>query len=123
MHEINVKQPNFFSRAIVIINFEKHFLNFIADYELISKFNVGLKTLLRESLSEPGFYGDLDYKFKNLIGKKDFYFQFRIIITRYRRIRYNLNVLRQSACLVFKPITVDNYTAFNCTPVDRVSDS
>ena len=28
-------------------------------YEFISKFNVGLKTLLRESLSEPEFYGDL----------------------------------------------------------------
>ena len=33
-------------------------------YELISKFNVGLKTLLREGLSEPKFYGDLVYKFK-----------------------------------------------------------
>ena len=32
-------------------------------YELISKFNVGLKTLLREGLSEPEFYGDLIYKF------------------------------------------------------------
>ena len=28
-------------------------------YELISKFNVGLKTLLREGLSKPEFYGDL----------------------------------------------------------------
>ena len=32
-------------------------------YELISKFNVGLKTLLREGFSEPEFYGDLNYKF------------------------------------------------------------
>ena len=31
---------------------------------MISKFNVGLKTLLREELSEPEFYGDLVYKFK-----------------------------------------------------------
>ena len=28
-------------------------------YELISKFNVGLKTLLREGLSEPEFHGDI----------------------------------------------------------------
>ena len=36
-------------------------------YELISKFNVGLKTLkLSEGLSEPEFYGDLVYKFKKL---------------------------------------------------------
>ena len=41
-----------------------------------------------------------------------------------RRIGYNLNVMRQSACLVFNPIMVDNYAAFfNCTPVGRVSDS
>ena len=36
-------------------------------FELISKFNVGLKTLLREGLSEPEFYSDLVYKFKKLI--------------------------------------------------------
>ena len=70
-------------------------------YELNPKFNVGLKTLLREDLSEPEFYGDLVYKFKKLIGRKDFSFQFRKIITRYRCIGYNLNVMRQSACLVF----------------------
>ena len=46
------------------------------------------------------FYGDLVYKFKKLIGSNDFSFQFRKIITRYRRIGYNLNVMRQSACLV-----------------------
>ena len=30
---------------------------------------------------------------------------------------YNLNVMRQSACIVFNPIMVDNYAAFfNCRP-------
>ena len=37
-------------------------------YELISKFNVGLKTILREDLS---FYCDLVYK-KKLTGMNDF---------------------------------------------------
>ena len=70
------------------------------------------------------FYGDLVYKFKKLKGINDFSFQFRKIITRYRRIGYNLNVMRQSACLVFNPIMVDNFAAFfNCTPVGRASDS
>ena len=51
-------------------------------------------------------------------------FSLEKIITRYRGIGYDLNVMRQSACLVFNPITVDNYAAFfNCTPVGRVSDS
>ena len=45
--------------------------------KLISKYNVGLKTLLGEGLSEPEFYGDLVYKFKKLIGRNDFSFQFR----------------------------------------------
>ena len=50
--------------------------------------------------------------------------QFRKIIILHKCIGYNLNVIRQSACLVIKPITVDNFAAlFNCTPVDRASDS
>ena len=48
---------------------------------MISKYYVGLKTLLGEGLSEPEFYGDLVYKFKKLIGRTDFSFQFRKIIT------------------------------------------
>ena len=35
-------------------------------YELVSKFNVGLKTLLHQGLSEPEFYGDLVYNSKKL---------------------------------------------------------
>ena len=62
-------------------------------YELISKYNDGLKTLLSEGLSEPEFYGDLVNKFKTLIGSNDFSFQFRKIVTRYRRIGYNLILL------------------------------
>ena len=93
-------------------------------YKLISKYNVELKTLLKWGLSEPEFYGNLLYKFKKLIGRNDFSFQFRKIITRYRRIEYNHIVMRQSACLVVNPIMVDNYATFcNCTPVGRASDS
>ena len=51
-------------------------------YEFISKFNDGLKSLSREGLSAPVFYGDLVYKFKKLTGRNDFSFQFRKIITR-----------------------------------------
>ena len=55
------------------INFEKHFLNFITDtINLFPK--CGLKTLLREGLSELEFYGDLVYKFKKLTGRHDFSF-------------------------------------------------
>ena len=88
------------------------------------KFNVGLKTLLHQGLSEPEFYGDLVYKFKKTVGRADFSDQFRKIIVRYERTGYNINVMRQSACLVFNPITVNNFASlFNCTPVGRASDS
>ena len=54
----------------------------------------------------------------------DFSDQFRKIIMRYKRIGYNLNEVPQSACLVINTINVDDYDAlFNCTPVDRASDS
>ena len=54
-------------------------------------------------------------------GMADFSDQFRKILMRYKHIGYNLNVMRQSACLVINPITVDGYAAlFNCTRVESV---
>ena len=38
------------------------------NYDLRSKFQNGLKSLLRQGLSEPEFYGDLVYKLKKLVG-------------------------------------------------------
>ena len=81
-------------------------------YELVSKFNVGLKTLLHQGLSETEFYGDLVYKLKNIfIGRVDFSDQFRKIIICYKRIGYNINIMRQSACIVFNPITVNKFNS------------
>ena len=33
-------------------------------FELVSKYNVGLKTLSLQGISEPEYYGDLMYKFR-----------------------------------------------------------
>ena len=41
-------------------------------HELISKFNVRLKSLLHKGLSETEFNGDLVYKFKKIRGMADF---------------------------------------------------
>ena len=41
-------------------------------YNLISKFQVGLKSLLRHGLSEPEFYGELVYKLKKIVGSNNF---------------------------------------------------
>ena len=68
---------------------------------LVSKFNTaGLKSLLKQALSEPEFYGDLVYKFEKSVGRTDFSDQFRKNIIRYKRIGYNMNVTRRTACLV-----------------------
>ena len=41
-------------------------------YDLVSKFNMGLNSLLKQGLSEPEFYGDLVYKFKKIVGRTVF---------------------------------------------------
>ena len=45
-------------------------------YDLISKFQIGLKYLLLEGLPEPEFYDDLVYKLKKIIGSNNFSAQF-----------------------------------------------
>ena len=91
---------------------------------MISRFKVGLGSLLRQGLSEPGFYGDLVYKLKKIVGSSDFSAQFIGIVSHYKKIGYNINVLQQTACFVVNPITVGNFAfLFNCTPMGRTSDS
>ena len=41
-------------------------------YDLISEFQVGLKSLLPHGLSEPDFYDDLVYKLKKIVGSNNF---------------------------------------------------
>ena len=43
---------------------------------MISKFQVGLKTLFRQGLLETEFYGDLAYKLKTIVGSNNFSGQF-----------------------------------------------
>ena len=89
----------------------------------MSKYNVGSKTLPLQGLSDPEFYGDLVYKFKKIIGKIDFPYHFKNIIVRYKKIGYNINVMRQPTCLVVNPIKVNGFAyLFNCTTVGRASD-
>ena len=55
---------------------------------------------LHQGLPEPELNGNLEYKFTNL------------------------DIMRQTACLVFNPIMVEGYAAlFSCTAVVQASDS
>ena len=67
----------------------------------MSKYNVGLKTVLLQGLSEPKFYGDLMYKFRKVIGKNDFPYHFKKTKLFFKKKNgNNIDVLRQTACLV-----------------------
>ena len=90
-----------------------------------SKFQIGLTSLLRQGLSEPEFYGDLVYKLKKIVVVvHNCSAQFIKIISHYKKIGYNINVLQQTVCLVVNPIMIGNFAyLFNCTPVGWTSDS
>ena len=93
-------------------------------YDLISIFQVGLKSLLHQGLLEHEFYGDLVYKLKKIVGSNNFSVQFIKITYHYKKNGYNINVLQQTTCLVFNPIKDGDFAfLFNCTPVSRTSDS
>ena len=92
--------------------------------ELIVKYNIGSKTILQQGISELIFYGDLVYKFKRIVGKPNFSDQLKKIVKRFIKVDYNLNVMRQSACLVLNPTMVYSYGfLFNCTTVGQALDS
>ena len=46
-----------------------------------------------------------------IIGFNNFSAQFIKIISHYKKIGYNINVLQQTACLVVNPITVGNFAS------------
>ena len=70
---INCSLRNFLNMSIGIILFAKPFSTFYRRYyDLISKFQVGLRSLLCQRLSEPEFYGDQVYKLKKIVGSNNF---------------------------------------------------
>ena len=91
---------------------------------MISKFQIGLKSLLCQELSEPEFYSDLMYKLKKIAGSSNLSAQFIKLFSHYKKNCYNINALQQTARLVVNPITVCKFGFFfNYTQVGRTSDS
>ena len=67
---------------------------------------------------------NLVYKFKKIIGNPNFSNLFKRIVNRFKRAGYTLDIMRQTACLVFNPIMVEGFAAlFSCTAVVQASDS
>ena len=121
---MNRKSSIFTLAEAIVISSSSIFITIDISIDLISKFQVGLKSLLRKGLSEPEFYADLVYKLKKIVGSYNFSAQFTKIISHYKKIGYSINVLQQTTCLVVNPLTVGNFAfLFNCMPVGRTSDS
>ena len=95
-------------------------------FELIEKYHVSLKKrLLQQGICNPEFYGDLVY-FKKIIGNPNFsnLFKRTCIVDRFKSAGYSLDIMRQTACLVFNQIMVEGYAAlFCCTVVVQASGS
>ena len=86
--------------------FVKLFKFYYRHSELMVRYNICLKTILQQGISEPVLYGDLVYKFKTGVGKPYFNVHFKKIIKRNKRMGYNEDIMRQSACLFVNPIMV-----------------
>ena len=79
---------------------------------------------MQQCICNPEFYGDLVYKFKKIFGNPNFSNLFKHIVNRFKRAGYTLDIMRQTACLVFNSIMVEGYAAlFSCTAVVQASDS
>ena len=79
---------------------------------------------MQQGICNPEFYGDLVYKFKKIIGNPNFLDLFKRIVNRFKRAGYILDIMRQTACLVFYPIMVEGYPAlFSYTAVVQASES
>ena len=61
---------------------------------------------------------------KKIVGSYNFSVQFIKLISHYKKIGYNINVLQWATCLVGNPTMAGNFDfLFNCTRVGRTSDS
>ena len=75
---------------------------------------------MQQDSSNPEFYGDLVYKFKKIIGNPDLS---KRIINRFKRSGYTLEIMWQTACLVYNPVMGESNAAhFRCTAVVQASD-
>ena len=58
-------------------------------FDLVSKYNAGLKHFFCKAFLNLNFMATLVYKFRKIIGKYDFPYHFKKIIVRYKKIGYN----------------------------------
>lgn len=87
---------------------------------LINKYKCNLKTLLRQGISHPEFYGDVIYKLRKIIGHTHFHTVFVKRIKKFIKKGYDPVILQRTACLVVNPYTVGHHASlFACATTGR----
>ena len=87
---------------------------------LISKYKSNLKTLLRQGISHPEFYGDVIYKLRKITGHTHFHSLFIKRIKKFIKKGYDPTILQRTACLVVNPFTVGHHASlFACATTGR----
>ena len=75
-----------------------------------------MRSLLRQGVSHPEFYGDVVYKLRKIHGHILFDFLFRKRIRKFVKCGYDPIILQRTARLVVSNTTVDHHSyLFNCT--------
>ena len=92
-------------------------------FDLVSKYNVGLNHFFCKVFLNLNFMPTWCINLEKIVGKYDFPYHFEKIIVLYKKIDYDIHVLRQTACLVVNPIKVNSFAyLFGCTTVGRAPD-
>ena len=116
--------PRNFLNKVIGIKLRKHFLNFIDDtmiWFLNSKLDLNLSCV--KDFRNLNSLVTWCINWRRLLALIFFSGQFIRMVSHYKNIGYNINVLQQTACLVVNPITIGNFAIpFNCTLVGRTSD-
>ena len=90
-------------------------------YDLISNFQVGLKSLFRQGRSEPELYGDLVYKLKTIVSSNNFQ---RSSLKSFPIIkRLDITLIYCNRLLAWWSNPSEFAFLFNCTLMGRTSDS
>lgn len=87
---------------------------------LIAKYDCNLKSLLKQGISHPDFYGDVIYRLRKIKGHIHFDTLFVKRIKHFVKRGYDPVVLKHTACMIIDPFVVGSYAAlFDCTMTGR----
>ena len=81
-----------------------------SNHDILSKYTLSLKTLLKTSISLPNYYGDFIYKVRKIKNNPNFNYAFNRLISKFIRKGYDRTILKSTATLVLHPKVVSKFT-------------